>query len=282
MSFSGRATPGMLGGQPAQSSQPAGPLLWKGDFETGNLSQFGNIEGAPGSITVTTLDPRAGSHCVRFFTQDSDITAPLQPPYTHINRVHPAAALIPADTLHLFPEGSDRYIAFSVKVPFEQPHAPGGVFPAWAGGAGAFFQLFEVMGPPFAASPPFQLEVQQLPGHNYNSFIIQQNGTYRFAIIWSTRLEYDIWHDFVLRVGFSQDPAQGFLELWLDGNPQMFGNQRARIYFSTIDGSDYLNPRFYIDQYRALHPPGIGIETFADECRVGSSLEAVMLSQRGR
>lgn len=282
MSFSGRATPGQLGGQPRAGSQSAGPLLWSGDFETGNLSQYKQIEGAPGSITVTTLDPRAGSHCVRFFTQDTDIKAPLQSPYTHINRIHPAAALVADDALRLFPEGSDRYIAFSVKVPLEQPHCPGGVFPLWTGGANGFFQLFEVQGPPFAGSPPFALDVQQLAGHSYNSFIIQQNATYRFGILWSTRLEYDIWHDFVIRASMSQDPTIGFLELWLDGNPQMFANGRPRVYFSTIDGTDYLNPLFYIDQYRALVPPGIGVETFADECRVGTTLESVMLSQRGR
>ena len=88
------------------------------------------------------------------------------------------------------------------------------------------------------------------------------------------------WHDFVMRIKFSQNPAVGFLELWhrepgeAGYTQQTFIGGGTRRYFSTLlDTEAYAK----VGQYRAAAFTQTGV-MFTDRIKVGTTFASVAIS----
>jgi Polysaccharide lyase len=85
-------------------------------------------------------------------------------------------------------------------------------------------------------------------------------------------LQSDRWYDLVYRVKLSQNPAVGFVEVWLDGKPQTLVNGQTRIYGQTMQTNEsYLKSGIY----RSKTSTGTSIVEH-DAIVVGTSYSAVM------
>jgi Polysaccharide lyase len=86
------------------------------------------------------------------------------------------------------------------------------------------------------------------------------------------RLEEERWYDLVYRVHLSQDPSQGFVEVWLDDQQQTLAGGGARAYGQTIQAEEtYLKAGIY----RSASSSGTSVVEH-DEIVVGTSLAAVL------
>jgi hypothetical protein len=231
------------------STPPASPpssMIWNGDLSTGDLSQYGYVQGCPGpnpvqGVSVVNSPVHPGwQHSVQFTVSDQSISAncPILGSPGHPN----ANLLTPA----LFKPGDDDYIGFSTFFPagFPQVCAP------WV--PGCFMQVAEIYGPPFGgASPACILEFgNQLIMNTHTSGTIWRSPT---PIPFGTG-----WNDIVLHINFSTDPTVGFVELYYDGQLQTFSNGSTRFYEATLAPGvnwDGVHPdTFDLQQYRGNNP----------------------------
>jgi hypothetical protein len=178
--------------EPATAA-PAHPgVVWRGDFETGDISQWNELLNAtnttPPRVTIVGAPVRAGTHAGRIEVRNDNLWS------NGLNRVelghHPDPATF---------EGSDRYYAWSMMVP------PDGTWDAREKQIGyweADVIYRQVMS--FVVSGPDVRLVTRLPRD-----IVRWNG--------AGALTRGAWHDFVLHVRWSTDAAVGFVELWFDG-----------------------------------------------------------------
>jgi hypothetical protein len=189
---------------PSPQAPFGGTLLFRGDFETGDASQFENVQSAPGRVTVGTSAPAPfeGSHRGRFEVRAGDSAASG-------NR---AEVTGPS-----FPEGSERWIRQAIYVPsgtateggwrlVEQFHSNGGGSPPLA--------LFLESG----ANPNFRLGHGDSSTFDWNGPTIQRNR----------------WYDVVLHVRLA---SNGFVEVYLNGRLQRLTNGQTRRYRATTDGN---------------------------------------------
>lgn len=256
------------------------PLPWAGDFSTGNLKQWSSYNGAVGSLVVqdaTQFPPPPGcTHSLLHHVSDSDVTAATLPGAQGVNRSHPAAAVIKGVG---GVQGTDFYCGRSFLIEREQPGAPGGVFPlidptnrAKPHPEGMWFQLGEFFGPPFAESPPLDIDLQDYQGANH--LVVRGNGAAGWPIYWRSPqpVEYDAWQRYVIHVHVDRDPAIGFIEMWFNGKQAPGVKGQNRMHMAPIDaGSTVAN--LYVDQYRCL---GLGtIDTHSGDVRVGKTLAQV-------
>ena len=157
-------------------------VIWRGDFETGNLDQW---KGAPKSDAVKIVqDPvREGKYAVRIDGSNAAKRGTLD----RIEFQHQ-----PTGTM----EGTERYFGWSVYLPkkFTDTHHNVGYFEtrnSWSQ-----VMSFEVKGEDlkFTTRVPYKLH---------------WTGT--------GKLTAGRWHDFAVHVLWSRDPAKGFIEVWYDG-----------------------------------------------------------------
>jgi hypothetical protein len=239
------ATPAPTTATPAPTPPPS-PVIWNGDLSTGDLSQYGYVQGCPGpspvqGVSVVNSPVHPGwQHSVQFTVSDQSVNAncPIlgSPGHPNANLLSP----------QLFKPGDDDYIGFSTFFPsgFPQICAP------WV--PGCFMQVAEVYGPPFGGSSPVDIMV-------FGNQLIM--GTHTSGTIWrsSTSIPYGTaWNDFVLHVHFSTDPTAGFVELYYNGQPQTFSNGSTRFYEATLQPGvnwDGVHPdTFDLQQYRGNNP----------------------------
>jgi hypothetical protein len=159
-----------------------GSILWRGDFETGDLSQWEVIQRVAADRIAVTRDPRAqGSYAARFEVRPGDNIGDTSP------RAELAANLGER-------EGEERYYRWYTYFP---PSFPTGypnsfiTFTQWrADDESDAYSSFMVW------------------GHRVE---LRRGGTR-----WSTRLTKGVWHKFVYRVRWSPAPRVGLIELWYD------------------------------------------------------------------
>ena len=167
-------------------------VLWRGDFETGDTSQWNEKLNAdntrPPRVTVVASPVRDGRHAARIEVHDDNLWS------NGLNRVelghHPDPTTF---------ENSERRYGFSVFVPkdggWDAREKQIGYFEAdviW----------MQVMS--FVVNGQDIRFVTRLP---------------RDQVHWTGRgkLTPGRWHDFVLHVKWSTDARAGFVELWFDG-----------------------------------------------------------------
>ncbi len=175
------------------------PSEFRGDFETGNLTGWDNIQAVPGRLTVVRSPVAQGTYSGRFEVQRGD-----REPQTGAQRCEAISGL-------LFFEGDERYFRILTRVD------------AWDTDAwGLIWQLHDESG----GSPPVALFMQ-------GSELILQNGTGE-PVYWSGhRIELRTWFEVVVRVVLST--TEGVIEVWLNGSRQtLTGNVETLTALDTI------------------------------------------------
>jgi hypothetical protein len=162
-------------------------LLWRGDFSTGDLSQWTKTESRDvKSRLKLTADPEGGAgHALRVLVKHGDEPIGAS---GHRNEL-----VWRGDDLR---DGVDRYYAWRTFWPAGEAEQPG-----WQ----IFTQWHHYRG---GGSPPLAFLVRR--GEI-------QLGTNKNEVVWSTPLERGRWHDFAFHVRWSSDPSLGLVELWYDG-----------------------------------------------------------------
>lgn len=160
-------------------------VVWSGDFETGDKSQWSRAqEVSADRMTVITSPVRQGGYALRVEVRQGD-----DPIDSSGNR---------AELVWTEPEveGNERWYAWSTLWPDDYPSADTWqLFTQWhhSGNSG---------------SPPVEFYVRG------EELRLRLNAS---TVVWTAPLTRGVWHDFLFHVKWSSDPAEGFVELWYDG-----------------------------------------------------------------
>jgi hypothetical protein len=230
----------------------AAAVVWSGDFETGDLSQWPDLQACPGDVAVVSSPVRAGRYAARFTVRDESVTANCPAVPTSGTR---ASLTSP----RLFGPGDDADIGVST-------YFPAG-FPAITSG---WLQVAEVYGPPYNGSPTIGLAV------NGNRLVLTRDATHNVDAAWTSLADVAKgtgWEDIVLHVKFSTDPSVGFVELWHNGQRQRFTDGAQTLHYSTIvPGINGGGPNsLFLNQYRSKSPARGAVTLYHDQAKVGSS-----------
>ena len=228
---------------PAPAPGPRGELLFNGDFETGDLSQWDEDRTqsvGPDRLRVVTSPRRQGRYALRVEVRQGD---------DPIGSGNPRAELLRKDQRD--PEGSVRYYAWSTLVSSEYP-----IDETWQ-----VFLQFKHEG---EGSPPVQFGAD--------------GGDLGFSVSggevqgWRGPLVPERWYDFVLGAKWSPDASEGWLELWVNGQLVL-----PRRNFPTMyrDDDGRTLPNYVkLGYYRSddIERPGV---IYHDAFRVGRTRESV-------
>jgi len=209
---------GLALGAPGRPAAPAadndrGPssgLLFSGDFETGDLSQWESAQSAnPGRIAVVTGPRVQGRYAGRFEVRSGDVAAAGT---GSGNRAEVLARRQDGNGAWPDSEGSERYYGWSTYFPSNYPVVRG-----WQ-----TFVQWKNKGP---GSSPLAMGV-------YNGRIRLQAKTRGGP---ATKLSKEPlvrgrWQRFVLHVKWSPDPRVGFVELWHNGRKVVRRRYRPTMY----------------------------------------------------
>ncbi len=198
-----------------------GTLIWSGDLSTGNLSQY-YIQACAGptpptGVTLVNSPAHPGwQHSMQFTISDQSVSAncPMLG--------SPGNPNADAATPGLFTPGQDVYIGFGTFFPQGFPS----ICTPWVNGC--FMQVAELYGQPFLGASPVNMMAIQ------GKLVM---GTSQSGIVWHERTPYqsNTWQDLVLHVNLSTDPTVGYVEIYLDGQPQTFDNGSTRYYEATLE-----------------------------------------------
>jgi len=182
-------------------------VIWRGDFETGTTEQW---SGAPkGQAVKVVEDPvRAGKYALRI----DGTNAARKGDNDRIELQHQPK---PPGTS----EGTERFFGWSVFVPkalTKDHHALG------------FFET--------------RNSWRQLMSFEAQGQDIQFSTRVPYALRWKGpgKLTPGCWHDFVVHVLWSRDPAKGFIEVWFDGQIVV-----PRVATATLRDEDVKNVAFF-------------------------------------
>jgi hypothetical protein len=188
-------------------------VLFRGDFDSG-FSGW-HVQSLSNRATLLSTGAFQGTQAARFEVQPGDVE-----PETGSQRSEVSGPT--------FKEGQDLYIGDAIRIP----------------SANTF-------------SAPWQI-IQQLHEEDWGgspgmAVLLESNRALRLGsgdssrTFWkSAPLQTDRWYDLVYRVDLSQDPRSGFVEVWLDGAQQTFGNGQTRVYGQTIQAPEtYLKAGIY-------------------------------------
>ena len=190
--------------------QARASVVWRGDFETHDLSQWTSVDGLVSRLTVVTSPLRQGHYALRTELRSGDISS-------NGNRNE----LVRADALT---EGMEEYYAWSTMFDSSYPSAD-----SWQ-----VFTQFHHTG--CCGSPPLEFDI-------HGETVAFDSNT-RTATLWSTPLVRGVWHDFVFHVIWSANPDLGLIELWYDGNKVIDAKAWQTLYSGQ---TNYLKQGLYRD-----------------------------------
>jgi hypothetical protein len=225
--------------------------LWRGDFETGDLSQWSrtlDIQAGTTDRLVVVDDPvREGRHALRATVK-----------YGDLNNNGARAEVVLASPQ--FREGDERwfhwytmfpadFVASSSWMLFTQWHSNGFGVPVRLGMRGETVS-FRVM------------------GHQYD-----RAGQWDAGTLWKAPLERGRWNEYLLHVKFSDNPKIGFVELWVNGAPVVPKTMHATL---ELGDSVYLKMGLYRDRSVQWdqHIYHDGMTVYADDPRLGAPSSA--------
>jgi lysophospholipase L1-like esterase len=173
----------------------AGRVLFRADFETGDLSQWTQTgtrgqNATPRNVQVVSDIVHRGKYAVRMTIHPDDVFNDRQ------LRVQLGGPRVTVE------EGSDTYLAFSLSMP-QAPQDRDNFF-YWEGN------------PPPRYNNVMTWWVE--PGENGKALIkygtgnLGRNGTH-----WQAEFTPGQWHRLAMHIRWSEDPAQGRTRLWFDG-----------------------------------------------------------------
>jgi MYXO-CTERM domain-containing protein len=166
------------------STAASANVLWRGNYDTGDLSQWDKVDGLSSRLTVESSVVHQGSSALRVELHQGDVSSSGT-----------RNEVVEADPAHWESEGNDRWYAWSTLFPDDYPsNDTWQVFTQWhhTGCCGSPPVEFSVVG-----------EHIQL-GHDGSS-----------TILWTAPLVRGVWHDFVIHVYWSS--TGGYVELYYDG-----------------------------------------------------------------
>jgi hypothetical protein len=227
------------------ASGPAGRLLWSGDFDGGDLSQWPSVLRKSSDRLKTVTSPvREGGYAARFTAQDGDL--PNNP-----------RAQLNGPSIHR--QGDEQYIGWSTYFPREFPAIP----------SGAWFVFFQFHGAPYSGSPRLGFGVAA-----DGRIELRRDDVYGYDRVWSQPLARGRWIDFTTRVKWSKDPSVGFVELWVDGMPQSFAGGQKRLRMATVQ-SDQTAVEPIATNYRKRGSIKAPVTLLHDAVKVGTTYGAV-------
>jgi hypothetical protein len=167
----------------ALSTAPA-EVIWRGDFETGNLDQW---KGAPKSDAVKVVKDivREGKYAVRI---DGSNAAKRG----NLDRIEFQHQPVPPGTA----EGTERFFGWSIYLPRK------------------FTDGFHTVGYFETRNSWSQLMSFEAQGEDLK---FSTRVPYKLHWTGKGKLTAGRWHDFAVHVLWSRDPAKGFIEVWFDG-----------------------------------------------------------------
>lgn len=226
-------------------SQSSASVLWRGDFETGDISQWTRAQQvSPDRLQVVESPVREGRYALRAEVRNGDNPIGAS---GHRNEL----VLMTNET-----EGDERYYSWSTLWPEDYPF-----YPTWQ-----LFTQWHHSGP--SGAPPVRFVLgcsaadcgQPMPDTMF--FIVSGQG------IWTEKVVPGKWHDFVLHVKWSSNPQTGFVELWYDGNLVVPKQSVATLFPGQ---TNYLKQGLYRDA--ATQPTQV---VYHDGFTIGTTLEDVM------
>jgi hypothetical protein len=214
---------------PARPQTPVPGTLFKGS----KLSDFWLAQSAPGAITEAP-DPAGGSEgAFKMTVADQDVY-PITP------TENPRAELISPPTIK---PGDEIWWSAKFFLPADFPTSTPNFVTLLQGPYGA----------PFNGTPPFHLEISN------GKLKWQRNETYGWDVPWQTNVPINRWVSVMVHERFA---TEGFLELWIDGQPITFFAEpedfnpaevepTTRLEMATIDATnDGGNGSIYLQSYR--------------------------------
>ncbi len=245
----------------------AGQVIFVGDFETGNLSQWPYVERcqtdriqvySTANAPAGAPAPRGGKYAALFHVLDTDVA-----PCTSTD--NPRAEL---DSPPLFHSGDDRWEAWSVYVPTSHPtctNCP----------AASFFCFQEDYGSPFDGSPSIGwfLDLNTTP----NKFSMDRGDQYNHDQPWVSNLVTGQWVDFLVHKVFSNtNDGKGLVEAWVNGAPLTFSSCNCTTLSTQTMHSTQTELEFYLTAYRDVGMFS-SFDIYYDEARVGTTRASVEL-----
>ena len=183
---------------------PAGPApLFKGDA----ILDWAQVQAAKGAITEVPDPLGSGQTVFKMTVHDEDV-APVTP------TENPRAQLVSPD---LIEAGDEFWLKTKFLIPQDFPTVTG------------WMSMLSVYGPPFDASSPWQIE---LIGDHLQWM---RNRTYGFDVPWQAPLTKGTW---VTVLTHERLAADGFIEMWINGQPVSFFGRETRLEMKTMDDSN--------------------------------------------
>src|SRR5262245_1106974 len=165
------------------SATVSAEVIWRGDFETGDTTQW---KGPPkDGVTVVKEPVREGKYAVRIDGSNAARKG-------NLDRIEFQHQPKPPGTA----EGTERYFGWSVFVPKEltDDYHSVGYFET----RNSWRQLMS-----------FEVRGEEIKYSTRVPYVLQWTG--------KGKLTPGRWHDFALHVLWSRDPKKGFVEVWFDG-----------------------------------------------------------------
>jgi hypothetical protein len=162
-------------------------VVWRGDFESGDITQWNHYEGIGSRLTVVPSPVREGKYALRTELHQGDIAS--------------NGTRNELDYMLQQGEGTDLYYSWSTMFPAEYPNVTGS----------GMFQIFTQwhQAQNIGNAPPVVMNIvaDEMRLTNYITS----------AVLWHAPLNRGVWHDFIVHAKWSSDPSVGFLELWYNG-----------------------------------------------------------------
>jgi hypothetical protein len=258
----------------APTASDPGGLVWKADFETGNLSQWEGVQQfAPGRASAVSSPSKQGMYSGRFEVRAGEFLKADAP-----TRNRTEAVLSVANNRHNPHEGSDWWYGWWFYLPASTPLPHQGTT--------EYMSMMQHITTAPVGSPDWDivgiLEFRDNKasgdpgsGHVELSYTGSAGSPPFPGAFWTkdqAAVTRDTWHRIVLHKKWSSDPSVGFVEIWYDGAQQTMMNGSTRVHHAN------LRPGYsaYMKQgiYRSDRIGGNAV-MYLDDVRIGTSRAAV-------
>jgi hypothetical protein len=189
---------------PAPATASTAGLLFSG----AHISDFMMQQAAPGAITEAADPAGSGETDFQMTVNNRDV-APVTPTQ------NPRAQLLSPPIID---NGDEFWLSTKFFIPANFPSSSKG-----------WMSLIEIHGAPFGGSSPWQIEVVN------GRLQWMRNGTYHWDVPWQQPLIKGSWVSVLLHERFASD---GFVEMWVNGQPISFFGRETRLNMQTMDSSN--------------------------------------------